>query len=115
MSTYVPAKDDRGLTGHCARCRQHLTAHVEGACPGRAVAAPAPRHRVRLHFDDGLFAELICPPGDVCDRAGCYQCWIKTWFENLTAEELLFGSVEVEVDVAWDSDHPVVTVREGAR
>jgi hypothetical protein len=31
---------------------------------------------------------------------------LKSWFDNVDAEELLHGSVEVAVAASWDGDHP---------
>jgi hypothetical protein len=90
-------------------------------------------HRVVIDFDDGVSAKLICPdsgcelPRDcaICGRpvdAGneikrCYdcpsptdECWIKSWFDSLTADELLHGSVEVPIRAEWDGDHMVAHI-----
>lgn len=94
-------------------------------------------HRVVLTFEDGFgpHAKLLCPDGgcstaNSCAHCGrdlhdeeskpCYdctdaekwrdECWIKTWFDNLTPDELLSGEVTVEVEAEWDFDHPVVTI-----
>jgi len=91
------------------------------------------RHRVVLTFNDGLYAKLICPDGgckppSFCSECGrdlhdqesepCYdcagavteECWIKTWFDNCTADELLHGSLTVELDCEWDGDRLVATI-----
>lgn len=86
-------------------------------------------HRVVLEFDGGgIRAKLICPesgctPGQTCGLCGrdygdpestpCYdckdakldECWIKTWFDNESADELLHGQVELEIEGEWDGDH----------
>lgn len=94
-------------------------------------------HRVKLIIQDGyLAAKLVCPeqgcaPAHRCGHCGhvygddetepCYdckdhkptgECWLKGWFDNCTADELLHGKVEFEVPIAvgWDMDHPVVTL-----
>lgn len=92
-------------------------------------------HRVVLEFDDGLHAKLICPeagcvPAANCASCGrayadaetepCYdcrepppdECWIKTWFDNCSPEELLHGEVTVNVDAEWDGDSLVATIAE---
>jgi hypothetical protein len=85
-------------------------------------------HRVELEFEDGIYGKLICPesgcqPATVCASCGrdvatdegerCYdcpepgdaaECWIKTWFDNLSVSELLRGSLTIEVDCSWDGD-----------
>jgi hypothetical protein len=83
-------------------------------------------HRVVLKFDDGVYATLICPEtgcksASVCSEchrsvddteiAPCYDCpppnggcWVKTWFDNCMAEELLHGEVTVDIDARWDGD-----------
>lgn len=97
-------------------------------------------HRVVIEFDGGgTSAQLICPdsgclPAQNCASCGrdlsldeaegiapCYdckdaaawrdECWIKTWFDNLDAAELLAGKVTVEIDAEWDMDHPVARIR----
>ena len=92
------------------------------------------RHRVEITFDDCVTARLICPndgscqPAMACASCGrslddsevepCYdcreaasdECWIKTWFDNCTADELLHGSVTVEIDAEWDGDTLVATL-----
>lgn len=99
-------------------------------------------HRVVLEFDGGgVAAKLICPPGDKCNGgiacglcgrdlhdAGatpCYdckdsnpdECWIKTWFDNEDALDLLHGRVEVAIDAEWAMDHLVAHIvpAEGVR
>jgi hypothetical protein len=93
-------------------------------------------HRVVLTFDNGLVAKLICPPGDSCvgskvcvmcgrevrdpESTPCYdcrdmnpdECWVKTWFDNVSPEELLHGTVEVEIDATWDGDHMIARIVE---
>lgn len=85
-------------------------------------------HRVELEFDGGLRAKLICPEGgctpatacgfcghelgsdegdgcyDCRDEKGPLDCWIKGWFDNVSAEELLQGKVIIEIDAEWDLD-----------
>lgn len=106
------------------------------------MAVSTGAHKVILKFDDGLYAELICPesgcvPAENCFLCGrsvhetcpdippCYdckdglgigadECWLRGWFDNLTAEELLSGNVEVAITAEWDCDHPVVTIQSGA-
>ena len=94
-----------------------------------------PRHRVVLDFDGGIGVKLICPPGG-CEPAStcgeCHrhiddpepdnppcpfcpdpdgtECWVKTWFDNVDAEELLHGAITVEVDAEWDGDHLIATL-----
>jgi hypothetical protein len=86
------------------------------------------RHRVEIEFDDGVGAKLICPesgctPAGYCAACGrgvdddetkpCYdcpdsantECWVKSWFDNCTADELLAGKLVVEIDAEWDGDH----------
>jgi hypothetical protein len=84
-------------------------------------------HRVVIEFDDGIYAKLVCPesgctPASMCSECGraigdpetkpCYdcpsasdECWIKSWFDNCTADELLRGTVTVEIVAEWDGDH----------
>jgi hypothetical protein len=40
------------------------------------------------------------------------ECWIKTWFDNVGADELLHGKVTVEIDTEWDIDHMVAHIVE---
>lgn len=92
-------------------------------------------HRVVIEFDDGIRAKLICPesgctPAGMCsecyrdltdeETAPCYdckdaahrsyECWIKTWFDNVGADELLAGKIEVGIDAEWDMDHMIAHV-----
>jgi len=93
------------------------------------------KHRVVLTFENGYgpSAKLICPESgcigsEVCGICGrdvtdpeskpCYDCkgmnpaacWVKTWFDNLTPDELLSGSLTVEIDAEWDGDHMVAHI-----
>jgi hypothetical protein len=95
------------------------------------------RHRVVLAFENGfgLTAKLVCPESgcassETCSQCGrdlrdpeskpCYdcadsagwrdECWIKTWFDNLTPDELLDGQVTVEIDAEWDGDHIIAHI-----
>jgi hypothetical protein len=95
------------------------------------------RHRVVLTFENGFgpTAKLICPesgctPAGTCAHCGrdlddeetkpCYdcadsegwrhECWIKTWFDNLTPDELMDGSVTVEIDAEWNGDHIIAHI-----
>lgn len=93
----------------------------------------AVRHRVVLTFDDGVSAKLVCPdagctPATVCascgrsfddpDSSPCYdcsqtsgdECWVKSWFDNLTVDELLRGEVTVWIDATYDGDHFAATI-----
>lgn len=90
-------------------------------------------HRVVLNFDDGLHAKLICPetgckPASLCGE--CYrdvndpetkpcpccpdpaslECWVKTWFDGCTWDELLHGEVTVEIDAEWDGDSMIANI-----
>jgi hypothetical protein len=38
------------------------------------------------------------------------ECWIKTWFDNVGADELLAGKITVEIDAEWDVDHMVAHI-----
>ena len=91
-------------------------------------------HRVVLTFDGGgLMAKLICPESgcvvaEFCGACGrhladpetepCYdcsdidlrECWVKTWFDNCAPDELLHGSVTVEVECEWDGDVMVAQI-----
>lgn len=95
-----------------------------------------PAHRVVLTFDDGVYAKLVCPDGggcvgsEVCGICGrnltdpesspCYdctdmdpgECWVKTWFDNCTAEELLRGELTVVIDATWTGDHMTAQIVE---
>lgn len=84
------------------------------------------RHSVEITFDDGIYAKLVCPesgcePATRCSECGrgigdtetdpCYdcpepneECWVKGWFDNLMAEELLHGKVTVEIEPEFDGD-----------
>ena len=86
-------------------------------------------HRVVLEFDDGVYVKkLIHPEGgcvgaDQCghcaadltdpDSTRCYdckgegphECWVQGWFDNASAEELLHGRIEVEINCRWEFDH----------
>jgi hypothetical protein len=91
------------------------------------------RHRVVLNFDDGLRLKLICPetgcrPATQCGE--CYRhvddeerepcgacpgpedtgCWVLSWFENCTYDELLHGEVTVEIDTEWDGESLLATI-----
>lgn len=100
---------------------------------GSPMARETGQHRVVLTFDDGVSAKLICPesgcvPGLTCGLCGrdlqdpestpCYdcsdgfkdECWVKTWFDNVGADELLKGSTEVTIDAEWDQDHMVANI-----
>lgn len=94
------------------------------------------RHRVKITFEDGTFLRLICPesgcePPNICPECGsdvrdsekstrewCDQCeiavegecWIKGWFDNCTAEELLGGTIEVPFDAEGDDGGVTFTV-----
>lgn len=91
------------------------------------------KHRVEIEFDDGVYAKLICPesgchPATMCAQCGrevqgpseegCYdcrdgftdECWIKTWFDNLAASELLVGTITVEIEAHFDDDRMVASV-----
>ncbi len=88
-------------------------------------------HRVVVEFDDGSYLKRLVHPEGGCqtaDRCGqcarafddtetepCYdckppipdsyrECWVQGWFDNLTAEELLSGSIELSVDPEWRHD-----------
>ena len=91
-------------------------------------------HRFVLKIEDGNTSwRIICPDGaadgcgpatacGVCGRtigdeeiAPCYDCptvaeaegcWVQSWVGELTAEEVLYGTVEVEFPVAcqWTGD-----------
>lgn len=103
-----------------------MSAETKPADPTVDVGAS---HRVVLTFaNGGLTSKLVCPESG-CAEAGycgqcgrdlhddestpCYDCsdprpegcWVKSWFDNLMAEEMLVGSVEVVIDPAWDYDH----------
>jgi hypothetical protein len=93
-------------------------------------------HRVVIEFDGGggAGAKLICPesgcvPAEFCgvcgsaygdpEAEGCSdcrddeaptECWIKTWFDNVSADELLHGSIEVPIRAEWDGDHMVAHI-----
>jgi hypothetical protein len=92
------------------------------------MTAPAATHRVKLIFDGGIHGELLCPESGctgsttcgVCGRdltdpevKPCYdctemdpaECWVKTWFDNCTVDELLAGSFTVAIDAKWNGDH----------
>ena len=92
--------------------------------------ARASDHKVVLHFDEaGLVARLECPEGGGCrggplscglcgadlndpEGSRCYdcqdmsgeECWVKTWFDNLAADELLHGKITVTIDPQWNGD-----------
>ncbi len=92
-------------------------------------------HRVELRFDDGVYAKLLCPDDGSCELAqSCASCgravegdegfdrcldcpgpangcWVRGWFENLTAEELLRGTFTVDVDVQWDGESCVAEIK----
>lgn len=92
------------------------------------------RHRVALTFDDGVYGKLICPddesckPSTTCGACGaalddpeakrCYdcegatpgECWVKSWFDNCTVDELLHGELTVEIAAEWDGDRFVATI-----
>src|SRR5689334_22995330 len=90
-------------------------------------------HRVVLMFDDGLNLKLIhpeegCSQAVVCSE--CYRhiedderkpcsacpdpedttCWVQSWFDNCTYDELLHGELTAEVETEWDGDHIDVTI-----
>jgi hypothetical protein len=60
----------------------------------------AERHKLILTFDGDVSAKLICPDDGRCTKV-MDECWVKTWFDNESPEDLLCGSVTVEIDVAW--------------
>lgn len=94
------------------------------------------KHRVEIKFDDGTYAKLICPEEGCsaavtcssCGRAfdleereedGCYdckdikhppECWVASWFDNVGADELLHGTLTVEIDTEFNGDILVATV-----
>lgn len=99
------------------------------------MSAQATGHRLILEFDGGgMNAKLICPPDGSCkggiscglcgrdlndpESTPCYdckdsnpdECWIKTWFDNESPEDLLHGEVEVAIDCEWDEDHLVANI-----
>lgn len=95
-------------------------------------------HRVVVKFDDGTYLkELIhpetgCATGDRCGQCGrgfdadddstpCYdcpseaqkrECWVTGWFDNLSADELLSGRVEIVVRPEFNDDTCVLHVVE---
>src|ERR1044072_5138942 len=93
-------------------------------------------HKLRLRFDDGIWAELICPDmgcvgSEVCGHCGrtlsdkeaepCYdcrdvlettECWVRSWFDNCTADELFHGSVLLNIDCTWDGDSMIAEIVE---
>ena len=79
------------------------------------------RHRVEITFEDGTFLRLICPesgceppePGEGSEPDD--ECWIKSWFDNCTAEELLDGTIEVLFDAEADDGGPTFTVIDAHR
>lgn len=92
-------------------------------------------HRLVLTFDDGLSAELIHPEGGCvgshqcghcaadltdpesercydCKGDGPHECWVKGWFDNCSPDELLHGSVTVDIDAEWNYDHMTARIVE---
>lgn len=71
------------------------------------------KHRVKIMFGDPITARLICPesgcePGEGSELDN--ECWIKSWFDNCTAEELLGGTIEVPFHAEADEGGPTFTV-----
>ena len=88
------------------------------------------QHRVVVEFDDGIYLKRLIHPEGGCQGANqcwqcgrsfddnevapCYdcnppidrqrECWVQGWFENVSAEELLHGSVELIVEPTFESD-----------
>jgi hypothetical protein len=95
-------------------------------------------HRVVLEFDDGCHARLVCPddgscqpaqvcgecyrhvddaekpPCDACPRPEDTGCWLKSWFDNSTYDELMHGKVTVEIDAEWNGDYVIASIVEPA-
>lgn len=70
-------------------------------------------HRVVIDFGTVVTARLVCPENG-CEPVVDHPddpCWLRSWFEALSVEELLTGSIEVPIDYRYEHDHPVVTVR----
>jgi hypothetical protein len=99
------------------------------------------KHRVELTFEPsyGVTGKLICPESGcssskLCGHCGrdlhdteatpCYdckdaakwadECWVKTWFDNLTADEMLSGKLTVEIDAQWDGDQLIAHIGQEA-
>lgn len=81
-------------------------------------------HRLRITIEDGrvmlklIHPETGCAPATICAHCGrdrddpesgtCYdckdgwgsECWAQDWMDNLMPDELLHGTVSMEVPVA---------------
>jgi hypothetical protein len=92
-----------------------------------------PGHRVVLNFEGGIFAQLICPGDgrclvkkcpackadltkagskrcDACEEINPDECWLKSWFDAMSGEELLAGKIEFPVWAEQDGDQPLVHI-----
>jgi hypothetical protein len=90
-------------------------------------------HTITLEFEGGYAPrlKLHCPPGVICstgstcggcgrdvdapddDGERCYdcpepgsprECWVKSWTDNLSADEVLSGTVVLPVTTSFDGD-----------
>ena len=77
------------------------------------VQTPDPKaHRVEIEFDGGgVSGKLICPESG-CTPPPPGECWIKTWFDNLSVDELLHGKVTVEINAEFEDDTLVARIAE---
>jgi hypothetical protein len=124
---------------HCTVEGDILGTGDDNSAPSSSPEQPkGDGHRVVIEFDDGgVGAKLICPEngceqGSTCGFCGheygsaetkpCYdcrdlkgptECWIKSWFDNVGADELLHGHVEVPIRAEWDCDHMVAHIEQG--
>ena len=79
------------------------------------------KHRVVITFEDPITVRLICPesgceppePGEGSEPDD--ECWIKSWFDNCTAEELLGGDIEVPFYAEADDGGPTFIVIDPAQ
>lgn len=88
-------------------------------------------HRVIVEFNDGVYLKKLihpengCRAAQMCSQCGrdfadeetvpCYdckppvpaewrECWVQGWFDNVSAEEMLHGRIELTVEPRFDYD-----------
>lgn len=102
--------------------------------PDESAAVPEPwkGHTITLDFDGGYASlRLHCPPGDACssgsicggcgrdlespdpEQKPCYDCpkpgedrgcWVKSWTDNLSVEDMMQGTLTLAVDPEFDGE-----------
>jgi len=70
-------------------------------------------HHIVVEFGDGVYMTRLIHP-DICakeDKSYMYSpddadaCWVQSWFDNSTIEEIVYGSLEIPVLPVWTQDN----------